>query len=112
MIDGNLFAVPLDYISVDTRGIAFLTGSRIKVMHLVQEKNACGLTIEQIHEGHNHLSLSQIYAAFAYYYDHQAEVDAQIEQSALFVEQMRAQATGQVTRAELEERLRRKQAAK
>lgn len=105
-----MVAVPLNYISVDERGVAYISGSRIKVMHLIQEKNAWGLTIEQIHEGHDHLSLSQIYAAFAYYYDHKAEVDAQIAASSHFAEQMRAQATGQVTRAELEERLRQKQA--
>ena len=35
-----------------------------------------------MHFQYARLSLSQIYAALAYYHDHQAEVDAQIERGA------------------------------
>jgi hypothetical protein len=39
-----------------------------------------------------HLSLAQIYAAFAYYHDHQNELDAQIEQSVETYERLKAEA--------------------
>ena len=39
-----------------------------------------------------HLSLSQIYAALAYYHDHEAEMNAQIERGARGYEQLKSQA--------------------
>jgi hypothetical protein len=36
--------------------------------------------------------LAQIHAAFAYYYDHQAEIDAEIQEGLEEVDAMRAQA--------------------
>ena len=45
-----------------------------------------------MHFQYPHLSLAQIHAALAYYYDHQAEIDAQMEQSLERYEQLRAQA--------------------
>jgi hypothetical protein len=38
------------------------------------------------------LSLGQIYAALSYYFDHKAELDAQIEEQLRFVEDSRASA--------------------
>jgi len=32
-----------------------------------------------MHRQHPHLSMAQIHAALAYYYEHQADIDAQIE---------------------------------
>ena len=43
-------------------------------------------------EQHPRLSLAQVHAALAYYYDHQAQVDAQIEQRKRDVEALRSQA--------------------
>ena len=79
----------INHIEVDDRGVAKIVGSRIKVKHLVMEKMADGSTPEQIHQQHPHLSLAQIYAAFAYYYDHQAAIDADIEAEARFAEEAR-----------------------
>jgi hypothetical protein len=45
-----------------------------------------------MHCQHPHLSLSQIYAALGYYYDHQAEFDQQIEQSRRQADALAAQA--------------------
>ena len=38
-----------------------------------------GWNAEAIQENHPHFSLAQVYAALAWYYDHQAEMDAEIE---------------------------------
>lgn len=53
---------------------------------------AHGWSPEEIHFQHPHLSLAQIHAALGYYYDHQAEMDGQIEHSTREVERLRAQA--------------------
>ena len=72
-------AVATKHITVDSKGVARITGSRIKVQHLVVNKRAHGWSPEEMKRQFPHLSLAEIHAAFAYYYDHQADIDAQIE---------------------------------
>jgi uncharacterized protein (DUF433 family) len=72
--------VSTEHLVLDENAVARIEGSRIKVMHVAIRARQ-GLTAEQIHEGYGHLSLSQIHAALAYYYDHQAAIDEQIKQS-------------------------------
>ena len=66
------------HIVVDDRGVPRIAGSRSRVIDIVMEREANSWTPEQIHEQHPDLSLAQIYAAFAYYYAHQEELDAAI----------------------------------
>jgi uncharacterized protein (DUF433 family) len=80
------------HITVDDRGIARIGGTRSRVVDVVLDRRAYGWTPEQIHEQYPHLSLAQIHAAFAYYYDHQAELDEAIAQGLRRVEELRAQA--------------------
>jgi hypothetical protein len=51
-----------------------------------------GWNPEEMQAQHAHLTLAQIYAAFAYYFDHQGELDAQIEEDSRYAEEMRRQA--------------------
>ncbi len=67
-------------ISINDRGVACIAGTAIKVKEVVIEKTVWSMTPEEMLAAHPHWSLPQIYAALSYYYDHQAEVDAQIEQ--------------------------------
>jgi uncharacterized protein (DUF433 family) len=79
--------VSVEHIELDERGNAKLAGHRIKVKHLVAVMRAQGYTAEQLQaEAYPHLSFAQIYAALAYYYDHQAEIDRQIEEDDEFYE--------------------------
>lgn len=100
--------VALEYIEVDDRGVAKLIGSRIKVMHLVSSQQVNRLTAEQLVDEFPHLPPAQVYAALAYYHAHKAEVDAQIEESKRFADEMRAKHPGRLNRAELEARWREK----
>src|SRR5438309_2741751 len=67
------------HITVDDKGVARIEGTRIKVLHIAKERKGRGSSPEQIHEAFPHLTLAQVHAALAYYYDHQADLDAQIE---------------------------------
>jgi uncharacterized protein (DUF433 family) len=69
------------HIWTDERQCAWIDDSNIKVIEIVLDHVAYGWSAEEIHAQHSHLSLGQIYAALAYYYDRQAEFDRQIEQS-------------------------------
>src|SRR5438105_1834612 len=99
-------AVLNSLIEVDEQRIPWISGANTKVVEVVLDKMAHNSSPEEIHEQYPHLSLAQIYAALSYYYDHQAEVDADIERRDRYVEELRAQQTNPLTRQELESRLR------
>jgi uncharacterized protein (DUF433 family) len=72
-------ATPTAHVWLDEHGRAWIDDTNVKVVEVVLDKLGYGLTPDQIYEEHNrYLSLAQIHAAFAYYYDHQAELDAEI----------------------------------
>jgi uncharacterized protein (DUF433 family) len=80
------------HILLDERGRAWIDDTNIKVIEVVLDKLGHGLTPEQIFEEHyRRISLAQIHAAFCYYYDHQAEYDAEIERQRKEYETLRAQ---------------------
>ncbi len=66
-------------IELDEQGVAWISGTQTKVIEVVLDKLTHGSSPEEIHFQHPHLSLSQIHAALAYYYDHQAELDEEIQ---------------------------------
>ena len=69
------------HIAVDEQGIARVAGSRIKVTHLVMMRLHHGLTPEDLAKELPPLTLAEVHAALAYYYDHQADLDRQIARS-------------------------------
>src|SRR5580704_11956678 len=66
-------------IEIDDQGVAWITGANTKVIEVVLDRLAYGWSPEEIHFQHSHLSLADIHAALAYYYDHQDELDSEIE---------------------------------
>lgn len=78
-------------IELDEHGIAWISGTKIKVIEVALDKLAHGSSPEEIHFQHPHLSLSQIHAALAYYYDHQAELDEEIQRRWQKANQLAAQ---------------------
>lgn len=68
----------ITHIEIDDRGIAWIAGTKVKVVEIVLDKIAHGSSPEEIHFQHPHLSLAQIHGALTYYYENQDEIDAQI----------------------------------
>lgn len=97
-------AVPVEHISLDAQGVAWIRNTTTKVIEVVLDQNAYGLSPAQIHAEHPHLSLAQIYAALSYYYDHKTEMDEEIARRYQEVERLRSQAANQLTRKELDAR--------
>lgn len=87
-----MIACPLQYIELDDRGRPWIVGANTKVVEVVLDKVAYGWDADEIHRQHPYLSLAQIYAAFAYYYDHKAEIDAEIQAQIEEVDRLRAEA--------------------
>ena len=104
-----MVAVINSLIEIDEKGVPWITGANTKVVEVVLDKIAYGWSPEEMHRQHPHLSMAQIHAALSYYYQHQAEVDADIERRNRYVEEMRAQNTNPFTREELESRLRKRE---
>ncbi len=98
-----MILAPINLISTDERGVAYLAGTRMKVRQIVLEKNAWGLSPEEIQRGHEHLSLAQIYAALSYYYENQAAVDEEIRAARQAVDALRAQHPNPLSRTDFEQ---------
>jgi uncharacterized protein (DUF433 family) len=81
---------PKTHIWLDDEGRAWIDDTNVKVIEVVLEKIAYAFSPEAIHIQHPHLSLAQIHAALAYYYDNQAEFDAEIERQGKEVAALRA----------------------
>ena len=67
-----------------------LAGTRTKVVEVVLDRLAHHWDADEIQRNHPHLTLAQIYAALTYYYDHQPEMDADIDRRRQKVEQIRS----------------------
>ena len=65
-------------IEIDSSGVAWLAGTKVKVVEVVLDKLAHGWSPEEIHFQHPHLSLAQIHGALTYYYENQSALDAQM----------------------------------
>jgi uncharacterized protein (DUF433 family) len=61
-------------------GVPHIVGTPIKVVEVVLDRLAHHWDADEIHRQHPTLTLAQIHSALAYYYDHQAELDNDIEQ--------------------------------
>ena len=83
---------PSTHISVDKSGVAWIDGTKVKVVEVIADHLAYGHSPEEIHLQHPHLSLAQVHAAFAYYFDHQVALDAEIERRRQWAGEMAAQA--------------------
>jgi uncharacterized protein (DUF433 family) len=92
----------------DERGRAWIDETNTKVTELVMDWLANRCSMDELQRQHPHLSLAQIHAAFAYYYDHKSEIEQQISESLRLADDFRSNAIDQPSRAELEERLKRK----
>jgi len=83
-----------EHITINENNVPMIAGTNIKVVEVVLDKIAYGWSPEEIHFQHPHLTLGQIHSALAYYWDHQEEIDRDIEQRLEFVEKLRQEATG------------------
>jgi uncharacterized protein (DUF433 family) len=67
-----------------------IADTQTKVIEVVSDRLARHWHADEIHRQHVHLRLGQIYSALAYHYDHQADMDREIEELLRQVEQIQA----------------------
>jgi uncharacterized protein (DUF433 family) len=77
-----------EHIILNEANVPMIAGTTMKVIELVLDHLAYGWSPEELHFQHPHLSLGQIHSALAYYWDHKAELDQDIERRLQVVDQL------------------------
>lgn len=68
------------HLWLDERGRPWIDDKNVKVIEVIEALLANGWSVEQYRLDYdNFLTLGQIHAVLSYYYDHQADMDAEIE---------------------------------
>jgi uncharacterized protein (DUF433 family) len=66
-----------------------IAGHRIKVQHVVVWHERMALSPDEVVSQHPGLTLADVHAALAYYWDHREAIDADIEADRRFAEKLR-----------------------
>jgi uncharacterized protein (DUF433 family) len=70
---------------------AYIAGTRVRVQDIYAMSELQGLTSDQIVEQLPHLTLGQVHAALAYYFDHREQILRELREDEEFVDMMRRQ---------------------
>jgi hypothetical protein len=89
-------------IEIDARGVAWVARANTKIKEIVLDKLAYGWSPEEVHFQHPHLSMAQIHAALAYYYENQEKIDEQIRRDLEEVDQLRPHSESSALRSKLQ----------
>ena len=68
---------------------AFIVGTRVRVQDIYVDSEVLGKSPEQIVAALPHLTLAQVHAALAYYFDHREEILDELRQDEQFVAVMK-----------------------
>ena len=68
-----------EHIEIDSKGIPIIAGTTMKLVELVLNQVSYGWSPEELHFQFPYLSMGQIHSALAYYWDHQEELDQDIQ---------------------------------
>lgn len=85
--------IKLEYITIDPQirfGKPCIVGTRITVEDIAVMYLKMGESLEEIAQEY-HLSLASVYAALAYYYENQEEIDRRREEGKAYAEKLRAE---------------------
>lgn len=77
-----------EHILLDEAQAPLIAGTTMKVVELILDHLAYGWSPEELHFQHPYLTMGQVHSALAYYWDHKAELDRDIEQRMQLVDQL------------------------
>jgi uncharacterized protein (DUF433 family) len=67
------------HIEINSDGVPIISGTTTKVIEIVQDHQAHHWHAEDICRQYPYLSLAQVHAALTYYYDHEQEMEQDID---------------------------------
>jgi len=85
----SLVETRYEHVVLDDSGVPVIAGTTMKVIELVLGMKAYGWSPEELKFQHPYLTLGQIHSGLAYYWDHQEELDADIERRLRKVDRLR-----------------------
>ena len=91
------------HVVLDDKGVPYVEGTRIKVVELVLDHKAYGWSPEELHFQHPQLTLGQIHSALAYYWDHQDELDADVQARMARVRELRGKSAASPLQSRLKD---------
>ncbi|MGK7876269.1 MAG: DUF433 domain-containing protein [Xenococcaceae cyanobacterium] len=77
------------YIQLNESNDPIIEGTSMKVVELITSVKDYGTIPEELLKSYPHLTMSKIYSALAYYWDHKQEIDAALELKDQYVERLR-----------------------
>ena len=89
----SLVETRYEHIVISEDGISIIAGTTMKVIELVAERIAYGWSPGELYFQRPYLSLGQIHSALAYYWDHEGELNKDLERRLQNMEKIR-QASG------------------
>jgi uncharacterized protein (DUF433 family) len=66
-----------------------IAGTRIRVQDIYVWHELQGMSADEIASRFEHITMADVYAALAYYWDHRDEIQRQMQEETAFVEQMK-----------------------
>jgi uncharacterized protein (DUF433 family) len=78
-----------EHIVLDDGRVPRIAGTTMKVVELVTAQHAHGWSPEELAFQFPHLTLGQIHSALAYYWDHQTDLDQEIERRLALADELR-----------------------
>ena len=85
----SLVETTYQHVVLNEKQVPVIAGTTMKVAELVTEQMAYGWSPEELHFQHPYLTLGQIHSALAYYWDHQEDIDRDIERREQIVRDIR-----------------------
>src|SRR5438094_10330819 len=89
------------HIEIKADGVALIAGTTTKVIEIVQDHLAHHWDAEVICRQYPYLSLAQVHAALTYYYDHQQEIEQDIDRRRQLAAELKAQLSDNTIREKL-----------
>jgi uncharacterized protein (DUF433 family) len=77
-----------EHIKLNEKEVPLIAGTTMKVIELITDHLAYGWSPEELRLQHPYLTMGQIHSALAYYWDHQVELDQDIEKRLHRVDQI------------------------
>ena len=78
-----------EHIILTDDHVPMIAGTTMKVEELILDHIAYGWSPEELKFQHSYLTVGQIHSALAYYWDHKAEMDEDIERGLEAVDQIK-----------------------
>lgn len=88
----TLTATEYKYVELDEKNVPLIAGTTMKIVELITSVKAYGWSPEELLQSYPHLTLSKIYSALSYYWDHKQELDADMQRRFEYAEKLRLEA--------------------